>query len=1086
MSRIIKPVLIFAAILLFPAVALAVDMDFYTYGGFEPVVDSFTQLSLIFGNTSYQTLYYTAVVAGIACGATAAYMSLIGGRGGNILGWAPIAALGIAIYVGLFVPKGNIVVYDPVFNKFQTIPNVPNGVVIVAGSLNAIERGLVEIVSNSASPTAYQTQAGGIGFMGLYNLTTMPATASNSFLDMNVNRYIQDCVSFALNNPGSGLTVDELRKTTTSFATSFSKASNPAIYTLYYSAAVPQGQAQGCDVDYAMVFGTDLTAVALQNNVNSACSTLNFDVTDPLQLNQCQTMVLNLATGGGLTAGNMDSLMQQIYLYHRLDQFYQSGNTTAITNYNFLLNASGSMKAADEWIPVLKAVLTAIAVALIPFLAIFIPTPICGKALNLMFGMFLWLALWGVCDAIIHQFAMSYGFKVWDAVRNNNLGMDALYFFPNMTVKALAMFGTLRMGGLLLATALTTMLTRFGGSVMGMLAGNITGQIQSAGVTGERATTDPSGRATSIESNTRAMPTEAWAASNPLSSREGELFASKHGGTQAYDTMSANFGGPQGAAEMNRLAGVGRESRYAGAGKGAEAVGLPNAFGLGRFDAEAGYHATEGRVKAYGTASEYGGVQSAPDQALADVAAANGLSPSALKESMAKFNTAMGYGEQTSVKGYTGIKDDIVAGAVLGEAKGTQDAGQIMSAAQIRAAANYAAPDSWKSNPDLYDSSKHELTDQGVARFLAAREGLISYSTEHGRATQELTSEGKLIRSSEEGTFKGEGLSAIAQRLDNAGLHHQAAELRKLDSANIGISYDGQGRPVTAVGSHGGKVEDQDRGIHDEGQTIRRGDNTHIGNDTRTGNDTHVGNTLRTGDDTHIGSTLREGNDADTGDKSRTGNLVTIEDFTGKVGSFNFTHATMEMRGNTFTAYGHTEGGGWQIVSGQTFNDAQGERQFLAEKGRDEAGMGFTPQSAMRSVVTEHRVPESAFIDTQSKQAFATSFVEAMQELRSLSTVNSKEASFGGNLSGSRSLSKDHSRSGPTANLNIGSRFTGTTRESINTQVREAMKIMDKHENTPEGRQAAASDLLQMYDDNAASSSNRLGDLFHGGAWKRK
>ena len=196
-------------------------------------------------------------------------MSLIGGRGGNILGWAPIAALGIAIYVGLFVPKGNIVVYDPVFNKFQTIPNVPNGVVIVAGSLNAIERGLVDIVSNSASPTAYQTQAGGIGFMGLYNLTTMPATASNSFLDMNVNRYIQDCVSFALNNPGSGLTVDELRKTTTSFATSFSKASNPAIYTLYYSAAVPQGQAQGCDVDYAMVFGTDLTAVALQNNVNS-------------------------------------------------------------------------------------------------------------------------------------------------------------------------------------------------------------------------------------------------------------------------------------------------------------------------------------------------------------------------------------------------------------------------------------------------------------------------------------------------------------------------------------------------------------------------------------------------------------------------------------------------------------------------------------------------------------------------------------------------------------------------------------------------------------------------------------------------
>jgi hypothetical protein len=829
-----------------------------------------------------------------------------------------------------------------------------------------------------------------------------------------------------------------------------------------------------------------LTAAALQNNVNSACSTLNFDVTDPAQLTQCQTMILNLATSGNLTAGSLDSLMQQIYLYNRLDQYYQSGNTTAITNYNFLMNASGSMKAADEWIPVLKAVLTAIAVALIPFLAIFIPTPICGRALNLMFGMFLWLALWGICDAIIHQFALSYGFKVWDAVRKNNLGMDALYFFPNMTVKSLAMFGTLRMGGLLLATALATMLTRFGGSVMGMLAGNITGQVQASGSSAERQTTDPSGRGSSIESNTRAMPTESWAASNSLSSRGGEIFASKHGGTQAFETMSKNFGGPQGASEMNRLAAVGRESRYAGAGKGAEDTGLPKAFGLGRFDAGAGYTATEDRQKAYGTSSQYGHTQAAPDQALAAVAAANGMTPAALKESMAKFDTAMGYGEQNAVKNYLGNQDSIHAGDVTGRGKGMQDMQQIQHAVQVQSAANYAAPDSWKSNPELYDLSKHELTDKGVARFLAAREGLVSYSTEHGRATQELTSEGQLIRSSEEGTFKGNDLSTIADRLDSAGLHHQAAELRKLDSANMGISYDGQGHPVTAVGSHGGKIEDQDRGIHDEGQTIRRGDNTHIGNDTRMGNDTHTGNTLRTGDDTHVGSTLRQGNDADTGDKSRTGNLVTIEDFTGKVGSFNFTHATMEMRGNTFTVYGHTEGGGWQIVSGQTFNDALGGRQFLAEKGRDEAGMGFTPQSAMRSVVTEHRVPESAFIDTQSKQAFATSFVEAMQELRSLATVNSKEASFGGNLSGSRGLSNDHPRSGPTANLNIGSRFTGTTRESINTQVRESMKIMDKHENTPEGRQAAASDLLQMYDDNASSSSNRLGDLFHGGAWKRK
>jgi hypothetical protein len=815
MSRIIKPTLIFIAIFLFPAVASAVDMDFYTYGGFQPVVDAFTQLTLIFGNNDYQTLYYTAVVCGIACGVGAAFMMLIGGRGNNILGWAPTAALGMAIFMGLFVPKGNLVVYDPVFNKFQTVPNVPDGVVIVAGTLNAIEQALVNIVSNSASPTGYQTQAGGIGYMALYNLATQPATASSSFLDQNIDRYVQDCVSFALNNPGSGLTVDELRKTTTNFATSFAKAENPAITTLYYSAAVPQGAPIGCDADWAQISGTDLTAAALLNNIQSACSTLNYDVTDPLQVAQCQTNMINLAQSGNLTTGDINSLMQQIYLYNRLDQYYQSGNTSAITNYNFLMNASGSMKAADEWIPILKAALTAIAVALIPFLAIFIPTPICGKALNLMFGMFLWLALWGVCDAIIHQFAVSYAYNVWDAVRQNNLGMDALYFFPNMTVKALAMFGTLRMGGLLLATALTTMLTRFGGSVMGMLAGNITGQLQAAGTSAEWKTTDPAGRAQSIEANTRALPTDAWAASHTLSNRGGEVFASKSGGTEAYETMSHNFGGPQGAAHMKARGEVGREAGFAGKEMGMEEGpgGLPGAVGLNAFDTASGLNKTNAIRGRYSPES-YGRTQAAPDRALADVAAANNMSAPALREAMTKFDTAMGYGNQKAVEGFQGTKNDIQAGDTLGVARGTRSMGDIAYARQIEAAANYAAPGSWKGNHELYNSKTHKLTPKGVAQFIAATQGFIPYSTANGRAEQTLTSSGGLVRSSEEGFFKGHALQVIADKFDKAGYHEAAAELRGIVDANkgvnMGVSYDPQGHPVTGVGGRGAEVNRRD------------------------------------------------------------------------------------------------------------------------------------------------------------------------------------------------------------------------------------------------------------------------------------
>jgi hypothetical protein len=1073
--RILITALIFAALFLSPAVAFAVDMDFYTYGGFEPVVDAFTQMSLIFGDSSYQALYYTMVICGIGFGATAAYITLIGGRGNNILGWAPIAALGISIYIGLFVPKGNLVVYDPVFNKFQTVPNVPNGVVIVAGSLNAIERGLVEIVSNSASPTAYQTQAGGIGFMGLYNLATLPATASNSFLDMNINRYIQDCVSFALNNPASGLTVDELRKTTTSFATSFAKAKNPAITTLYYSAANPQGLPQACDADWTQISTTDLTAAALQNNINSACSTLNYDITDPLQLGQCQANLINLATAGNLTTGDINSLMQQIYLYNRLDQYYQSGNTTAITNYSFLMNASGSMKAADEWIPVLKAILTAIAVSLIPLLAIFIPTPICGRTLNLMFGLFLWLTLWGVCDAIIHQFALSYGFKVWNAVRQNDLGMDALYFFPNMTVKALGMFGTLRMGGLLLATALATMLTRFGGSVMGMLAGNITGQIQAAGTGAEWKTTDPSGRAQSIEANTRALPTIAWASSHSLSTRGGEVYADKSAGTEAYKAISGDFGGPGGAAHMGALGKIGREVGYAGKGEAMQggSGGLPGAFGLGKFNASADLTKTADIQSAFGSPDSYGRTQAASPAALANVAAASGILPEELALSMARFKNAMGYGEQQAVHGFLGKTDDIQAGKTLGNARGTQGMELVAHSNQVRAAANHAAPDSWKSDPSLYDSGRKELTDRGVNKLIGAMGGHIEYSTPHGRATLDLDSNGRLVKSSEVGIMPGndkKGIEDMAKRLDDNGLYNEASAVRTLGeqgkSFGYGTSYDSQGSITGFTGERGGKFGYQDRGYHDEGQ------------------DVHLGNIIRKGSDIRIGEEIRRGDSFDFGIKSREGDMETYEQFRGNIDGHNFTNATAEIRGNTFAIYGETDDDRWEEVSGHTWKDANGNRHWSVMKGHDDSGMSFTPQSAMDSVLNKHSVPESAMKDYQTKTAFAAEFVEALQQLRSLSDVYGVGSKGGGTFSIGMGTS-DNSPLKVHASFGGGSEFNANEQQTINKQMRDVMKVMDLHDNTPQGRKDAAEELGKIYRDNAGGTGTRYFH-FNEGPWVPK
>jgi conjugal transfer mating pair stabilization protein TraG len=56
--------------------------------------------------------------------------------------WAVPVFFGAILYLALFVPKGNITVYDPVLNRFQTIGQVPDAVVFTAGFLNKIERGM--------------------------------------------------------------------------------------------------------------------------------------------------------------------------------------------------------------------------------------------------------------------------------------------------------------------------------------------------------------------------------------------------------------------------------------------------------------------------------------------------------------------------------------------------------------------------------------------------------------------------------------------------------------------------------------------------------------------------------------------------------------------------------------------------------------------------------------------------------------------------------------------------------------------------------------------------------------------------------
>ena len=262
-------------------------------------------------------------------------------------------------------------------------------------------------------------------------------------------------------------------------STSLEKAVNPALMTLYFDDANKSGISASCTDSVFLLKAEIMKPETLKENLDNVCSSMGFDISSAMEVIECKTRLQDLNTGMAVVTPNIEDFIRQNYIANRLEEIYRSGDATGATNYGFLMNASGAMKSANEWVPIMKAALTATAIGLVPFMALFIPTPLFGRGIGIVAGLFVWLASWGVTDAIIHQFAIDYANKAYELVKTNQMGMDAFYFFPNQTMKILGMFGTLRMSGMMLATVITGMLVKFGSHAMAMMAGNLSGDRKS-------------------------------------------------------------------------------------------------------------------------------------------------------------------------------------------------------------------------------------------------------------------------------------------------------------------------------------------------------------------------------------------------------------------------------------------------------------------------------------------------------------------------------------------------------------------------------------------------------------------------------
>ena len=531
--------------------ALALDMEYYTYNGFDPIVAAFQKMALIFGDTTYQSLFFVVMVTAIMFGCLMMVMKATLGGKFSVAGWLVPMGMGFLICASLIVPKGNLWVYDPVKNRNQQIGDIPDGVVLVAGMLNKIERSFVDMIYTSGDPEDYHSQAGGVGFDMVFNLGNKGVLLTDKNIHASLMSYINDCVFFEVQRPGGAITVNQLANNT-DFTAIFANANNPAIYTSYYT---DSGETDvTCQTAWRSLQAQMSNAATFSDSIKAKCAEAGFDPTNPDEFTQCQDTLANTVNWLEGATYEASDIHRQMFMGQTLnDALLGASPDTAMTvlaSRNTGTSLLGSGMFANQWLPIIRAVITAVAIGLIPFLVIFIPTPLAGKAISVCCGLFIWITAWGVTDAIVHSMAMDMGAKALYEVTQNQLGLSAIVNFSTGGMKALAVFGAVRWAGVMLATVITGMLVKLGGSAMAQLSGQLTSTASSQGQQAAMTTMTPEGKARELSALEMAPSTMANAHKFSYADRTNVATAERFGKTMGGRMVMNEFGGVEGAAAM--------------------------------------------------------------------------------------------------------------------------------------------------------------------------------------------------------------------------------------------------------------------------------------------------------------------------------------------------------------------------------------------------------------------------------------------------------------------------------------------------------------------------------------------------------
>ncbi|WP_404478775.1 conjugal transfer protein TraG N-terminal domain-containing protein [Novosphingobium sp. BL-52-GroH] len=535
--------------------AWAIDASFYTYDGFSETVDAFRLVSLIFADARYETLVVVIATAGIAIGALLAGLR---GQGMGLVAFGFQILVGVGLFVGMIATTGTVHVYDRVRNAYEPVGSVPNLIVLVAGTTNLIERALVETIDDSTLDPASKIEfgAGGHSLDLFFNAVSPHGPMTDMFLDATIKDYVRRCYPVARVSSAYGVDDDALFRTSTDLPAAFAAMAGPATFSTVYTASDKAGATVSCDEAWQHISARLSDPLLFENYTRRVCERTGFDPDQAPQLQRCRSQLGELGASMMGTPLSLQSLMTDILLGNTIgDVLFEDSPASAarvLANRAVMTNGLATMSVANEWMPTIRAVVFGIMLFMLPLALLFILTPINLRVASFALGLFVFVALWGVVDAGIHQLTLARAMDALAEMRSNAVAANAWLLAPSSAQKGLAIFGSFRTAAAGLAGAFVFTMFRFSGNVFSSFTGTALGvQGQASSQAAPLATSEGYASALEAQASASGAMTRKSASSGFGDFGERSSFAANRSFASAQGLMESARGTVPGQAAFS-------------------------------------------------------------------------------------------------------------------------------------------------------------------------------------------------------------------------------------------------------------------------------------------------------------------------------------------------------------------------------------------------------------------------------------------------------------------------------------------------------------------------------------------------------